>query len=956
MKAASNRPLKKYTEKRDFSTTPEPPGDRPGDMPEAAANPGPLTFVVQKHWASRLHYDFRLELEGVLVSWALPKGPSYDPAEKRMAVHVEDHPVSYGSFEGTIPKGQYGAGRVIVWDRGHWEPVAPTADARAGMAAGKLVIRLHGDKLAGLWELVRIGKPGDRQESWMLFKKRDAWARPTAEYDVVTALPDSVVDKPLGRIEERQPRIGAGIGAGIGAAAGAGAGAGGTTGATAAVGAAATAHGAAQGATQGVGPRRAADLPGALPAAELPATLAPQLATATEAPPARGEWLYELKLDGYRLLARADAAGRVTLHTRNGHDWTAKLKPLAAAVAACGLRSTWLDGEIVVQRDDGTPDFNALQNAIDSGSSSTRQGSAAITYFLFDLPFCDGHDLRRVPLYARRALLRQRLEARGCPGASKALAKAAATTVPAAAAVAAADGTDGAAPDPLRFSADFAADPASLLESARTLGLEGIIAKRADAPYVSRRSDSWLKLKIGARQELVIGGFTERQGSAREVGSLILGVYDAQGRLEHAGSVGTGWDAAAAARLRERLAPLERREPPFAAGSPDPGRWSRRASGSERWVRPELVAEVRFAGWTPAGHVRHAVFVALREDKPARSVTRERVVDEAALAAMASAMPAAPNIHAARASRLKVTHAERIIDPATGLTKLHLVRYYESIAERLLPHLAGRPVSLVRGPDGITGQLFFQKHDEAGSIPGLMQLAPALWPGHSPLLAVPDADALLAAAQMNVIEFHTWNSTVKKINQPDRVIFDLDPGEGVPWERVREAAMLTRTLLDELGLAAWLKTSGGKGLHVVVPITPSPKFDHDTVKAFSQAAVVHLARTIPSRFVARSGAANRVGKIFVDYLRNGHGATTAAAFSARARPGLGVSMPIAWDELPGLKSAAQWNIATAREHLSFQQADPWAGYFGAKQTLGQAMKVLGLPPLPSSLAKARESR
>jgi bifunctional non-homologous end joining protein LigD len=871
-----SRPLKRYTEKRDFSATPEPPGD-------VAASRGPLSFVVQKHWASRLHYDFRLELDGVLVSWACPKGLSCDPADKRMAVHVEDHPVSYGSFEGTIPKGQYGAGTVIVWDRGDWEPVG---DPRAGMAAGKLVFRLHGEKLAGLWELVRISKPGDKQEPWMLFKKRDAWARPLAEYDVIKALPDSVIAKPLGRIEEREPR---------GAAAGG-------------VGSNGTDQAAAPRATAALHFSSVAELPGVARAAELPARLAPQLASPAETAPSRGEWLYELKFDGYRLLARIDATGAVTLHTRNGHDWTARLRPLAAAVATMGLRSSWLDGEIVVLREDGLPDFNALQNAIDA-SASAREGTSPIRYFLFDLPFHDGYDLRRVPLRARRAWLRQVLQA---------------------------------APehDHLRYSADFHADAASLLESARALGLEGLIAKRADAPYVSRRSETWLKLKLGVRQELVIGGFTERQSAAGEVGSLILGVFDAAGQLEHAGSVGTGWDADTAAALRARLRPLEVAAPPFAAGTPDPGRWSRRGSGSERWVRPELVAEVRFAGWTPAGHVRHAVFVALREDKPPRTVRRE-----AATVAAGGAAPSSTGAAGGGTRRnLKVTHGERVIDASTGLTKLDLVRYYESVAERILPHLAGRPVSLVRGPDGVGGTLFFQKHDEAHSIPGLRELDVKLWPGHSPLLVVPDAAALLAAAQMNVIEFHTWNSTAKKIDQPDRIVFDLDPGEGVPWSRVQEAALLTRTLLEELGLQAWLKTSGGKGLHVVVPI--SPKLDYDTVKDFSQAAVEHLARTIPSRFVARSGAANRVGKVFVDYLRNGHGATTAAAFSARARPGLGVSMPVAWEDLNALKGGAQWNIATAREHLSFERLDPWRAFFdrtfGKKQTLTTAMKLLGL--------------
>ena len=507
----------------------------------------------------------------------------------------------------------------------------------------------------------------------------------------------------------------------------------------------------------------------------------------------------------------------------------------------------------------------------------------------------------------------------------------------------------------VRFSADFPADAASLLQSARALGLEGIIAKRADAPYVSQRSDSWLKLKIAARQELVIGGFTVRQGATGEVGSLILGVYDSAGRLEHAGSVGTGWDSATAAKLMQRLAAIEVREPPFAAGSPDPGRWSRRGSGSEHWVKPQLVAEVRFSAWTPAGHVRHAVFVGLRSDKPAREVTRERV---SAVAAPASAAKdGAANGHGSgsiRAAKLKVTHAERVIDTSTGLTKLDLVRYYDSVAEHIVPHLVGRPASLVRGPEGVEGALFFQKHDEARSIPGVKQLPARLWPNHAPLIEVASAEALLAAAQMNVIEFHTWNSTVKKIDQPDRIVFDLDPGAGVAWERVREAALLVRTLLDELGLQAWLKTSGGKGLHVVVPI--APRLPYDTVKDLSQAAVAHLARTIPSRFVAKSGSANRVGKIFVDYLRNGHGATTAAAYSARARPGLGVSMPVAWDELGSLKSGAQWSIATAREHLSLRGEDPWAAFFGTKQTLTAAMKALGVAKPPARLAGAGSSR
>jgi bifunctional non-homologous end joining protein LigD len=839
-------PLSSYRQKRNFDITSEPAG-----ASAAALLPNDrLSFVVQKHWASRLHYDFRLELDGVLVSWAVPKGPSFDPSKKQMAIHVEDHPLDYASFEGTIPPRQYGAGTVIVWDRGTW---TPEGDPREGMAKGKLVFRLHGEKLAGLWELVRIAKAGDKGDAWMLFKKKDAWARPLAEYDVIAALPDSVVAKPLGLLEEREPR-------GV---------------------VAATAGAAAD----------APDLSAAV-RAPLPARLEPQLATLVAVPPA-GDWIVETKFDGYRLMARIEH-GKAKLITRGGHDWTDKMKPLAAAVESLGFDSAWLDGEIVVMGKDGLPEFNALQNAIDNAASE------AIEYFVFDLPFHDGKDLRKVPLRARRALL------------ASLLAKTEAARV--------------------RLSLAFPAPPAQMLEAARQMQLEGIIVKRPDAPYVSQRSDSWLKLKCALRQEFVICGFSDRSGARGEVGSLFLGTYE-RGVLSYAGNVGTGWDARAARDLHTRLAKLETTTPTLAVESITPGRWSRRSAGGERWVRPELVAEVSFREWTPDNHIRHAVFVALRLDKPAREVTRE-IVAAAASGSAAAAQPATR-------SSVKVTNPDRVIDPSTGITKVTLVRYYESIAERILPHLKDRPVSLVRAPEGITGELFFQKHPET-RLPGLRELDRKLWPGHSALLAVDTPDALVSAAQMNTIEFHTWNSTAKKIDQPDRIVFDLDPGEGVSWAHVQEAALLTRAMLTELGLASWLKTSGGKGLHVVVPI--GPRLGYDVVKEFSAAVVTHLAKTIPQRFVAKSGGSNRVGRIFVDYLRNGHGQTTATAFSARSRPGLGVSMPVAWEQLMTLKGAAQWTVLTAREYLSFEAKDPWSDYWTTRQTLAAGMKTLGFKP------------
>jgi bifunctional non-homologous end joining protein LigD len=424
-------------------------------------------------------------------------------------------------------------------------------------------------------------------------------------------------------------------------------------------------------------------------------------------------------------------------------------------------------------------------------------------------------------------------------------------------------------------------------------------------------------------------GFTDRTNANGEVGNLTLGYYD-KGELKHAGAVGTGWSSSAGREMYAQLKKLEVKTPTVDPAAAKPGRWSKRSAGSQRWVKPEMVVEVAFAEWTPDGSVRHATFRGIRTDKPASSIRREDAT---------AVKPATKtkNAKSGAALSVKVSHPERVIDKTTGITKVELVRYYESIAEWMLPHLKDRPVSLVRAPQGIEGQLFFQKHSEA-KMPGMSELDAALWPGHDALLAVNSAEALVNAAQFNTVEFHTWNSKAGRINLPDRVIFDLDPGEGVTWAHLQEAAVLTRGFLEQLGLKAWLKTSGGKGLHVVVPLAPT--LDYDAVKAFSQAVVQHMAKVIPQRFVAKSGGNNRVGKIFIDYLRNGHGQTTAAAFSARARPGLGVSMPVSWEQLPELKGGAEWTIATAREYLTFQQVDPWAAYWKSRQSLTKALKLL----------------
>ncbi len=811
-----------YNRKRDFKQSPEPSG-------ELATSGEELSFVVQKHAARNLHYDFRLELDGTLKSWAVPKGPSLDPSDKRMAIEVEDHPLSYGGFEGVIPKGHYGAGSVIVWDRGTW---APIGDAGKGYREGKLKFELQGEKLRGGFTLVRMRQRDDeRQTAWLLIKERDGEARPASEFDVVEAQPGSVLEKkPLKK-------------------------------ATSAV-----------------------SKPAAKVNTPLPLTLAPQLATLVNEVPPGDDWLYEIKFDGYRLLTRIDGDD-VRCFTRNGHDWSHRLPQLVKAIQALHIGWGWLDGEIVVAGHDGAPDFQALQNAFEAKSTE------AIQYVVFDLPFHDGEDLRNQPLRDRRERLA------GLVGQTRGSA--------------------------VQFSAAFDADPKQLLASARQAGLEGLIGKRGESRYHAQRSTDWVKLKVSARQEFVIGGFTDPKGSRNGLGALLLGVHDDQGALRYAGNVGTGFDQKTLTRLRAQLDEIEVGASAFADA---PARVGTGQPTKPHWVKPKLIAEVSFAQWTRDGHLRQAVFHGLRSDKPAERITKE--VAKKVAAPAASKLP----------STFRITHPERVIDAASGITKRQLIEFYAAVAPLMLLHLKSRPVSLTRAPEGVGGEQFFQKHAQGRALAHVETLSRDLYPSHAPLLAISDALGLLSSAQMNVIEFHTWNASTRTMDRPDRMVFDLDPGEGVSWPQVQEGTQLLKGFLDELGLTSFLKTSGGKGLHVVVPLTP--KFGWDTVKSFSQAIVAHMAQVIPQRFVAKSGPKNRVGKIFIDYLRNGLGATTVCAWSARARPGMGVSVPIGWDELAGVRGAAQWTVANIAERLPIGNA-PWGGYLAARQGLVKPMNVLG---------------
>jgi bifunctional non-homologous end joining protein LigD len=840
--------LKAYRAKRNFSVTPEPAG-----VAEDRTARKALSFVVQKHWATRLHYDFRLELEGTMKSWAVPKGPSYDPNDKRMAVHVEDHPISYNSFEGEIPKGQYGAGKVIIWDKGTWVPLE---DPHKGYRDGKLKFELRGHKLKGQWALIRMRNEEEKQEPWLLIKEKDEYVRPSSEYSVVDEMPDSVAILEPADMEEGPESAGN-----------------------------ETAK-----ATRERGRKKKTDLPMDAVKADLPHTLSPELATLVDEPPVDpAEWIYEIKLDGYRMLARIDD-GKIRLFTRNGNDWSHKLSELVKAIGKMKLKSGWLDGEIVVLNEKGVPDFQVLQNAFDSAHTQN------IIYYLFDVPFYDGYDLRAAPLIERRELLQRLLEK---------------------------------SPDEkIRFSGVFEAAPEDLLASACTLGLEGVIGKRKMSGYVSRRSIDWIKLKCKNRQEFVIGGYTDPKGSRTGIGSLLLGFYDEDKKLRYAGNVGAGFSEKTLLDLKAKLDKYSAAHSPLV-----------NASGIDKkahWVEPRLIAEVSFAEWTQGGHIRHSVFLGLRSDKKAEGIVREKPVHPTS--SKSGADCSVPK-------SLKVTNPDRVIDPSTGITKIEIIRYYGLIAPLMLEHLKGRPVSLVRAPNGVSGELFFQKHWEKENMPGVDQLDPALDRDHEALLEVSTAQGLMSAAQMNVIEFHTWNAIKDSIGKPDRMTFDLDPGEGVKWPLIQESAQLVQVFLNELGLKSFLKTSGGKGLHVVVPIRRLR--DWDTVKGFSQAIVQHLTATIPSRFTAKSGPRNRVGKIFIDYLRNGFGATTVSAWSARARPGLGVSVPLAWEELPSLPSSSRWSVSNIHERLD-KGNDPWADYGKTRQSIIPAMKILGFNPSDKS--------
>jgi len=850
--------LEEYRRKRDFRKTPEPAGNAAARKKAAA----PLAFVIQEHKARRLHFDFRLELDGVLKSWAVPKGPSLDPGEKRLAVEVEDHPLDYGGFEGVIPEGQYGGGTVLLWDRGTWVPADP--DPAAAHAKGMLKFELRGEKLHGNWALVRMGGKAarERRPNWLLVKERDEMAVPQSGDAVVMDNPLSVESgRSLETIASDRDRVW----------------------------------------NSGQGEATPAPRPDRIPGGRkgpMPAALKPQLATAAAAAPAGAEWLHEIKYDGYRLFAHI-GDGKVRLITRGGLDWTDKFPELARAFGQLPVDTALIDGELVHLAADGTTNFSGLQDAISSGKTG------ALNFFAFDLLYRDGWDLTGATLEDRKAAL--------------------------------ADIIPPNAAGMLRYSDHQEGQGPAVLREASSLGLEGIVSKRRDAPYRTGRGGAWLKVKCRNREEIVVIGFTDPEGKREGFGALLAGYHDPSGTLRYAGRVGTGFSAERLTDLRSRLDDLVVKAPPVTLPKEAPRK-------GVHWVRPELVAEVEFAGWTADNILRHASFQGLREDKSPHEVVYDPGNLPIREAATTKVRPTSGDTALAPRARdgslmfegVRLSHPDRVLYPAEGLTKLDLARYDQAVAERALPHLVHRPLTLVRCPGGQGKPCFYQKHLGKGAPEAI---------GHIDITedgetvaypVIEDLAGLIGLVQMNVIELHPSGAGVDSLDNPDRVTFDLDPDEGLAWARVTEAAIDIREALLAIGLESFAKTTGGKGLHVVVPL--QPKLGWDEAKAFTKWVADQFVAQSPERFTANQAKRARQGRIFIDYLRNSRGATAIGAYSPRARPGATVSTPLFWEEVESGVRPEGFTVATVPQRIAALAADPWAGIGELRQSIGAAVR------------------
>ena len=788
--------LQEYNRKRDFKKTREPEGK------PAAKKSKKLIFVVQEHHARRLHYDFRLELEGVLKSWAVPKGPSLDPNDKRLAVQTEDHPIPYAKFHGTIPAGEYGGGEVFIWDNGTWEPESD--DPVGDIEKGHLKFRLKGKKLKGSFVLVRTSWRGDDSgKNWLLIKHHDEAQLPGYELEAIST--GKKVTKKV--IRKSKP--------------------------------------------QGKDP--------------WPGFIAPQLPRLLTTVPREEEahWLHEMKLDGYRMQAHLKN-GIAKLYTRRGLDWSNKFPHTLTGVEEIPAKNAIFDGEVVAFDEEGKPDFQMLQNSIKAKNDKNFR------YYIFDILYLDGKDLRNLPLIERKEILHNLL---------------------------------GDASAQVIFSEHIDGDGTDFYKVSCEHKLEGIVSKLADAPYRSGRNDLWGKVKCTNRQEFVIGGWTDPQGGRTGIGALLLGVYE-DNTLRYAGKVGTGFNTETLKMLKKELSPLEIEETPFEENSP-------RGKGIH-WVTPDKVCEVSFGEWTKEKILRHPVFVGLREDKPAREIHHEKKKRK---------------LHPVK----ELSSPEKVLFQKEGITKQEVSDYYSEVAEAMLPYIEHRPLSLVRCPNGGGKHCFFQKHFPSSMPESFLPVSIKEEDGEGIYIAVDSAEGLQELVQLNAFEIHAWGSHADTYEFPDVIVMDLDPGPEVPWKEVVDAALEMKALLEDLDLRSFVKTTGGKGLHIHVPI--APLYDWDQIKSFTQSLALELVSRRPDKYVSKMTKKIRTKKIFIDYLRNGYGATAVVPYSLRAKENSAVALPLDWKELKRIKGPQEFTLPKALRKIRARKVDPWLEMLCLKQKI-----------------------
>lgn len=882
---ALEKQLARYRSMRDFKVTAEPSGGQAAMSTSRRSES--LPFVVQKHAATRLHYDFRLAWNGVLKSWAVTKGPSDYPGDKRLAVQVEDHPIEYGSFEGTIPKGQYGGGAVMVWDYGRWEP---HGDADRALADGNLKFDLHGTKLNGRWALVRMHTLDARPDkpNWLLIKERDEFAVADGEPIITERFQDSSLsNRTIEQIAKDNDRVWQ-----------------------------SNREQDKEPATpkEPVKPSRTAkpwpiSLPSlkSTPKEAFPGFVHPQLASQTTSPPAGENWIHELKLDGYRIQIQlrkknkpSESGLRATLLTRKGLDWTARMPEIARAAENLQVESAILDGEAVVLDDKGRTNFADLQAAFQDGDN------VQLTYFAFDLLHLNGHNLRPLPLLERKELLTQLLAGLG-------------------------DGSR------ILLSEHFEGNGQEIFAKACHLGAEGIVSKLSSAPYVADRGNTWLKSKCIQEQEFVIGGFTDPSNGGPGIGAVLVGYYD-DGKLRYAGRSGTGFTQQTQRTLHKDLAKLVQSKPPF-VDLPNG------VSRGVRWVKPELVAQISFANWTRDNILRQAAFKGLREDKPAKEVVRECAITPEKAQVEQTLPKVKPRLRSnsggAATTDIPITHPNKLLDEESGMTKQMLASYYLSVAEQMLPHVAERPLSLLRCPEGSGRPCFFQKHFGSGLPKGINHI-PVLnlkTRKKEDYLTLATPEGLVGLAQLGVLEIHPWGARNDSLEKPDRIVFDIDPDEAIDWKTLTTTAKEFRTLLEKLELESYLKTTGGKGLHVVVPIRAEHEWP--VVKQFAHAVVRGLEKKHPELYVTKVNKVLRKDRIYLDYLRNDRGSTAVAPFSPRARAGAPVALPLEWHELSS-KTRPVFRVADFSEWQKRLKNNPWGTMLTNKQRLSaQAVRAAG---------------